>query len=90
MNTRAVLHLADLPGVLPQRPHPLWFGIVGLIAIESTVFASFLAVYFYLGMSNERWPPADVGQPQLLLPTLNVLLLSSGSMIWSGAWRGAR
>jgi cytochrome c oxidase subunit III len=86
VTTRYVLDVAKLPRVLPARPHPLWFGIVGLIAIESTVFASFLTSYFYLGIWNRPWPPVEVDALPLLLPTVVVLLLgvSSAAMIWSG------
>lgn len=86
MIERAVVDASSLERILPTRPHPLWWGISGLIVIESMVFASFLASYFYLRMWTPEWPPASVGQLPVLLPTINVLLLfgSSAGMIYSG------
>lgn len=72
---------------LTQRPadhrHPLWWGFWGMIAIETTVFATLVVSYFYLRMGADSWPPDPLTPPELLLPTLNtlVLLASSGTML---------
>ncbi|MEQ8673824.1 MAG: cytochrome c oxidase subunit I [Aggregatilineales bacterium] len=60
--------------------HPtFWWGILFLILIEAVVFASLIVSYFYLRAGAEEWPPELVGRPDLLLPTINtvILLLSS-------------
>jgi cytochrome c oxidase subunit III len=62
---------------------PMWWGIVMLIVIETTVFATLITSYFYLNGAAE-WPLGGFSPPDLLLPTINlgVLLLSGGAMYW--------
>jgi cytochrome c oxidase subunit III len=54
---------------------PLFWGILGLLLIESMVFSSLLSSYFYLRLDTVEWPPAGLGHPKLLLPTINTVLL---------------
>ena len=58
---------------------PLWWGMIGMIAIESAVFAILIASYFYLAHGSVDWPLGGIEPPKLLLPTVNtgVLLLST-------------
>lgn len=58
---------------------PLWWGFWGIILIETTVFASLVAGYFYLGLSLTELPPAGVKKPELLMPTIASLVLFSSS-----------
>lgn len=56
-----------------------WWGMLGLIAIEIVVFGTLIAMYFWLKLVNPAWPPEGIDKPDLLLPTLNtVILLASG------------
>lgn len=68
---------------LPDNPlsseAPLWWGIMGLIAIEATVFASLFTSYFYLRLGFDYWPPPGVPLIDLALPTVNLLLVLSTS-----------
>jgi len=52
----------------------LWWGVVGLIAIESTVFALTMVTYFYLRGGAVEWPPPGVQMPHLL-GTVNLAVL---------------
>ena len=75
MSTRQVLDVSHLPdGAIGPRA-PLWWGTVGMIAVESTVFALCIATYFYLRMRYTEWPPADAGPPDLLLPGINLVVI---------------
>ncbi len=58
---------------------PLWWGFLAMIVIESMVIASLIASYFYLGMVADSWPPAGTELPQLLLPTINTVILLASS-----------
>jgi cytochrome c oxidase subunit III len=58
---------------------PLWWGLWGILLIESTVFASLIASYYYLGLSYPELPPPGVKKPDLLLPTISSLVLFSSS-----------
>ncbi|HSH46318.1 MAG TPA: cytochrome c oxidase subunit 3 [Longimicrobiales bacterium] len=78
-------------GQLPTRPSgsdaPEWWGIVSLVVIEGTVFTAAIASYFHLKLQNAQWPPPAIGAPDLLLPTLNTVLLVLTAV---PAWLGVR
>ncbi|GAB4515326.1 MAG: hypothetical protein OHK0046_18620 [Anaerolineae bacterium] len=57
-----------------------WWGMVMLIVIEAVVFATLIASYFYLRAGTAEWPPELIGKPELLMPTLNTLLLLGSSV----------
>jgi len=52
----------------------MWWGTAGLMAIESTVFALAIVMYFYLRSHVERWP-TSTPPPELLWGTLNTAVL---------------
>lgn len=64
---------------------PMWWGMMGLITVETVVFSTLIVSYFYLRMGHPEWPPAGVEEPELLLPTINtfILLLSSIPMYFA-------
>lgn len=70
--------------------HPMWWGILGLIAVEVTVVVAFLVSYFYLWLVNlslDRmgWPPKGTELPPLTYPSINMaLLLVCGWSMWYG------
>ncbi len=59
---------------------PYWWGLIFLIVIEAVVFASLIATYFYLRAGASEWPPGNVEPPELLLPTINTLILLASSI----------
>jgi cytochrome c oxidase subunit III len=75
---QAVRAVGDIGGLSPyqfEREAPLWWGFVLMITIESAVFATLVASYFYLKSGISTWPPGGLEDPELLLPTLNTLFL---------------
>ena len=52
----------------------MWWGTLGLIAIESTVFALTVFAYFYLRSHSNQWPLAGE-PPELRWGTLNSVIL---------------
>jgi cytochrome c oxidase subunit I+III len=54
---------------------PFYWGILGLLLIELTVFASLGTSYLYLRHYNPVWPPPGIDQPDLLIPGLKTLVL---------------
>ncbi len=52
----------------------MWWGTMGIVAIEGMMFAIFIATYFYLRMHVATWPP-NLPPPDLLYGTLNTLIL---------------
>ncbi len=63
----------------------VWWGMLGMIAIETAVFAMLVSSYFYLKTQSDTWPLGGFDPPKLLLPTINtvVLLISSVVMHWA-------
>ena len=76
---------SELTRTASDGKHPLIWGFLGMIAIELTVFTSLAVSYFYLKMTADAWPPYPLDYPDLMLPTVNTLILvaSSGVMHWS-------
>ncbi len=52
----------------------LWWGTLGMIAIEGTVFALSIATYFYFRSHSAVWP-MSMAPPDLLWGTLNTAIL---------------
>jgi heme/copper-type cytochrome/quinol oxidase subunit 3 len=53
----------------------MWWGTIGIVLIESTVFALAMASYFFLRMRMPSWPPAGVAPPDLWWGTVNTVIL---------------
>lgn len=70
----------------PDRRAPVWWGVLGLVLIEASVVAGFVATYFYLRLMSNEWPPAGVSPPDMLRPSISVglLLASSAAMLIAG------
>jgi cytochrome c oxidase subunit I+III len=74
-----------LPHLVSGSRSTGWWGIFLLIVIEITVFASLIVSYFYLKTRAEAWPLGGIDPPDLLLPSINALILlaSAAPMWWS-------
>ncbi len=57
----------------------LFWGILGLVLIESVVFGSLFGSYIFMRMGAASWPPAGIKEPDLLLPTINTVILLASS-----------
>lgn len=76
MSEQRVLDVSALPqGTLDSRSL-IWWGNLGMIVIEGTMFAMVIATFLYFRMANIDWPPSTVPKPDLLWPTINVVLLA--------------
>lgn len=75
MSDQRVLDVSALPHSTIDSRALIWWGNLGMMTIEGTVFALALATFIYLRMSNLDWPPATVPKPDMLLPTINLVLL---------------
>jgi len=81
MNDRSVrvevLDVSQLPSHGFSHRSPMWWGTLGMMAIEGTVFALTVMCYFYLRSHAAVWP-MSVLPPDLAWGTLNfVLILAS-------------
>jgi cytochrome c oxidase subunit 3/cytochrome c oxidase subunit I+III len=82
--------LAELPEDLSDRRSAGWWGAVGLVATEATLFAALLAGYVYLRIDHETWPFGGIEPPKLVLPALGTGLLVASSAVLVWAERAAR
>ena len=72
---RPTLDVSHLPSVVFGTRAPMWWGAVGIMAIEGTMFALLIASYFYLRGGAETWPPPGTLHPGLGITTLNLAIL---------------
>ena len=70
----AALDVGSLPSFGFSHRSLMWWGTLGLMAIEGTVFALAVVTYFYLRSHAQRWPLASP-PPALLWGTLNTAIL---------------
>ncbi len=81
-STPPTIDVSGLPTTAQGSRAPLWWGLVGMITIESTLFALLVVTYFYLRGGAAVWPPPDVrGNYPLRFAELAVLLASAVPMI---------
>lgn len=88
--TRAVLDLSRLSPYTNWTRATLWWGFLGLVVIETAVFASFIASYLYLKAGHAMWPPPPHSPPELLLPTVNTAILIASSFVVHWGDKGIR
>jgi cytochrome c oxidase subunit III len=75
VKSSVTLDVSHLPSVAFGRRDPLWWGVMGFILIEVTILGIGMVSYFYLRTLAPVWPPPPTALPDLLLPTVNTLLL---------------
>lgn len=68
------LDVRDLASFGFSHSSLMWWGTAGLMAIESTVFAIAIVMYFYLRSLAEAWP-ISAPPPELSWGTINTVLL---------------
>jgi cytochrome c oxidase subunit III len=73
------LDVSDLPSYAFSHQSPMWWGTLGMIAIEGTVFALAIATYFYLRSHSDTWPMTAL-PPDLLWGTINTAIML-GSLV---------
>jgi heme/copper-type cytochrome/quinol oxidase subunit 3 len=72
---------------LPTHAHShrslTWWGMMGMILIEGTMFALAIAAYLFLSNQSVEWPPHDI-QPLLSVATIFtvIVLLSVAPNMW--------
>jgi heme/copper-type cytochrome/quinol oxidase subunit 3 len=75
----------------PRSASNAFWGMVMLIATEAALFAVFIASYYYLRWHTPGpWPPDELKDPKLLLPSIMTVVLLSSSIPVYWAERGIR
>jgi heme/copper-type cytochrome/quinol oxidase subunit 3 len=57
-----------------------WWGMIVLIASESTLFGVFIGTYYYLRFKTPAWPPDGLPEPKWVVPVILVACLASTSV----------
>jgi heme/copper-type cytochrome/quinol oxidase subunit 3 len=74
VNGRAVVDVSGLPNSEFGHRGLIWWGTVGFMVIEGSIFVIGLVVYFYLRLNVVEWPPS-VPDPDLPFGTANLILV---------------
>lgn len=74
-DARRVLDVSHLPSVVFSHRSIAWWGTAGFIVIEGFTLLLMVASYFYLRLNEYAWPPEGTPEPDLLIPTINTVLL---------------
>jgi len=72
---RKVLDVSGLPTVVFGHRSLLWWGTAGFALIEGFTLVLMVTSYFYLRTNEFGWPPGRTPNPDLLIPTVNTVLL---------------
>ncbi|HEV7394235.1 MAG TPA: cytochrome c oxidase subunit 3 [Burkholderiales bacterium] len=71
---QCVLDVSEIPSYGFGHRSLMWWGTLGMVAIEGTVFALAIVVYFYVRTRVNDWPPS-VLPPELIWGTANTVLM---------------
>ena len=69
------LDVSTLPPIAFGTRCAIWWGTIGLLTIEGTMFGLLVAAYLYLGIHADSWPPTGTPPPALAAAIVNVVLL---------------
>jgi cytochrome c oxidase subunit I+III len=70
---RRTVDVAALPNDVFGHGNVVWWGTIGFMVIEGSMFVIGLVVYFYLRLKVQQWPPS-LPLPELLYGTVNLVL----------------
>jgi heme/copper-type cytochrome/quinol oxidase subunit 3 len=74
MSQRRVLDVSTLPESAFGHQGLVWWGTVGFMVIEGSIFVIALIVYFYLRLRVDAWPPS-LPDPDPTFGTANLILV---------------
>jgi heme/copper-type cytochrome/quinol oxidase subunit 3 len=74
MTRRRVLDVAVLPDSAFGHQGLIWWGTVGFMVIEGSMFVIGIIVYFYLRLKVEAWPPS-LPDPNPTFGTVNLIVV---------------
>jgi hypothetical protein len=75
-----LLDISTLPTFAFGQRSPMWWGTMGLMLIEGTVFALTIMAYFYLRSHATVWPMSRL-PPELIWGTVNTAVMLASAMV---------
>src|SRR6185312_1640760 len=85
MNPERVVDVSGLPAYEISNQSLLWCGQLLMCVIEGSVFCILIAVYFYVRLGVDVWPPPGTQLPDVVLPTLALIpfIASCAGSYWA-------
>jgi cytochrome c oxidase subunit I+III len=80
MTAARSLDVADLPVYSISNRAPLWWGQFLMCVIEGSMLCMLIAIYFYLRLGMDVWPPPGTQLPLLTFPTLALVPLAISTL----------
>jgi heme/copper-type cytochrome/quinol oxidase subunit 3 len=77
---RSALDVSTLPPYALGARTTMFWGVVLLMAIETTMLALMVLAYFYVRGNFGVWPPTSMGRPAFRLATAGVLVLLASAI----------
>jgi len=74
MKTLHKLDVSELPEYAFGHRSIMWWGTMGIVLIEGTMFVALLGTYYYLRSQSTGWPP-ESPPPDLWFGTINTVIL---------------
>jgi heme/copper-type cytochrome/quinol oxidase subunit 3 len=81
---------STLPRITFGHQNITWWATAGFIAIEGTTLVVLMVSYVYLRRNFPQWPPAPTALPDLLVPSINLVVLLSTIIPMAFARRAAQ
>jgi cytochrome c oxidase subunit III len=75
VTVRADIDVSSLPAFAFGSRGIMWWGILGFLAIESTMLSIAILAYFYFRSGADIWPPPPVSAPTLDAGTVTLVLM---------------
>jgi cytochrome c oxidase subunit 3 len=72
---KTIVDICELPRFAFGSRGIMWWGILGFLAIESTMLGISLVAYWYFRSAAGEWPPPPIAPPSLVTGTITTVLL---------------
>jgi heme/copper-type cytochrome/quinol oxidase subunit 3 len=72
---RPVFDVSEMPSVVYGSRAVTWWGTVGFMIAEAATLSACVAAYYYVRRNYEAWPPLRTPSPDLLVPTISLIVL---------------
>jgi heme/copper-type cytochrome/quinol oxidase subunit 3 len=72
---RPTIDASDLPTVVFGSRVVTWWGTAGFMMAELATLAACVASYYYVRRNYNAWPPLRTPSPDLLVPTISLIVL---------------
>lgn len=72
---RPVFDASELPSVVYGSRVVTWWGTTGFMVAEAATLSACLVAYYYVRHDHATWPPLRTPLPDLLVPTIGLIVL---------------